>query len=256
VFETPAEVYDRFMGRYSSELARELVRRAVAGRDGTAIDVGCGPGALTLELAERLGPEHVAAVDPSASFAQACAARLPGVRVQVAGAEQLPFENATFDFALAQLVMNFIADPEAGAGEMRRVTRPGGTVAAAVWDYAGEMVLLRSFWDAAAALDPGAAGKDEGRSMRFGTPEELERLWRSAGLDGTEVEPVTVSATYTGFEDLWAPLERGVGPAGAYAAALEPGDRAALRDELRRRLAVDDKPFSLSARAWVAVGRA
>jgi hypothetical protein len=118
------------------------------------------------------------------------------------------------------------------------------------------MVLLRSFWDAAAALDPGAAGKDEGRSMRFGTPEELERLWRSAGLDGTEVEPVTVSATYTGFEDLWAPLERGVGPAGAYAAALEPGDRAALRDELRRRLAVDDKPFSLSARAWVAVGRA
>ncbi len=256
MFETPADAYDRYIGRYGPELARALISKAGAGPGQTALDVGCGPGALTHELAEALGAERVAAVDPSSSFAEACAARLPGVRVELAQAEDLPFEDDAFDMALAQLVVNFMADPAAGVGEMRRVTRPGGILAAAVWDYAGEMVLLRRFWDAATALDPAAAEKDEGRSMPFATPEELSELWRSAGLADVEVAPVTVSAGYTGFDDLWEPLESGVGPAGAYVAALDPGDRAALRDELRRRLAVTDEPFSLSARAWVATGRA
>jgi SAM-dependent methyltransferase len=176
--------------------------------------------------------------------------------VERAQAEQLPFEDDAFDLAFAQLVVNFMADPEAGVGEMRRVTRPGGTVAGATWDYAGEMVLLRTFWDAATALDPSAAEKNEGRSMRFGTAEELKELWSYAGLAGANVEPVTVSAAYTGFDDLWEPLESGVGPAGAYVASLEPDARAALRDELRGRLGAGDEPFSLPARSWIATGRA
>ena len=197
----------------------------------------------------------MAAVDPSASFAEACAERLPGVRVEVAGAEELPFPDDDFDVAFAQLVVNFMGDPAAGVGEMRRVTRPGGTVAAAVWDYAGEMMLLRRFWDAAAALDPAAAERDEGRSMPYCTPDSLAELWSAAGLDEVDVAPVSVSADYDGFEDLWAPLEVGVGPAGAYAASLPEEQRTALKDELRRRLAVGDEPFSLSARAWLATGR-
>ena len=256
MFETPAEAYDRYIGRYSQELGRALIAAAGATPGHAALDVGCGPGALTAELVELLGANQVAAADPSTSFAEACRARLPGVRVEVAGAEQLPFADDAFDLALAQLVVNFMADPEAGVGEMRRVTRPAGTVAAAVWDYAGEMTLLRRFWDAAAALDPAAVELDEGRSMRFGTPEELGELWVAAGLADIAVEGAVVSASYTGFDDLWEPLESGVGPAGAYVAALEPRDRAALSDELRRRLAVTDEPFSLSARAWVATGRA
>lgn len=256
MFETAAEAYDRYIGRYSPELARALIGAAGARPGHSAVDVGCGPGALTRELAELLGADQVAAADPSSSFAQACAERLPGVRVEVAGAEGLPFEDSAFDFAFAQLVVNFMADPAAGVGEMRRVTRPGGTVAAAVWDYAGEMVLLRRFWDAAAALDPAAAELDEGRSMRFCTPEELGELWAFAGLEDVDVVPAVVSASYTGFEDLWAPLESGVGPAGAYVASLPAEPRAALQDELRRRLVVGEEPFSLSARAWIATGQA
>jgi SAM-dependent methyltransferase len=220
-----------------------------------ALDVGCGPGALTGELAAVLGADHVAAIDPSEPFAAACAARHPGVRVEVGAAEALPFPDGAFDAALAQLVVNFMADAGAGVREMRRVTRAGGTVAAAVWDYAGEMTILRRFWDAAVALDPAAAARDEGRSMPYCTPEALGALWTAAGLDDVAVEPVVVSAGYEGFEDLWAPLERGVAPSGAYAASLAPAPRAALKAAFRERLGAGDAPFRLTARAWVATGR-
>jgi hypothetical protein len=136
------------------------------------------------------------------------------------------------------------------------VTRPGGTVAAAVWDYAGAMTILRRFWDAAVALDPAAAELDEGRSMPYCAPEPLGALWRSAGLRDVRVEPVVVSAGYDGFADLWAPLERGVAPSGAYAASLPAPRRAALEAALRERLGVGEAPFRLTARAWVVTGAA
>jgi SAM-dependent methyltransferase len=177
------------------------------------------------------------------------------VRVEVAPAEALPFEDAAFDHALAQLVVNFMDDAHAGAAEMARVTRPGGTVGAAVWDYAGEMTLLRRFWDAAAALDPSAAELDEGRSMRFCTPGELGDLLSGAGLADVSVAPAVVTAEYEDFDDLWQPLELGVGPAGAYAAGLPAERRQALKEELRRRLAVSSEPFRLTARAWIGTGR-
>jgi SAM-dependent methyltransferase len=255
-FRTPAEAYDRHIGRYGPALARALCSAADTRAGASALDVGCGPGALTAELVARLGAERVAAVEPSAPFAEACRRRLPGVRVELAPAEALPFDDAAFDHALAQLVVNFMTDPPAGVREMRRVTAPGGTVAAAVWDYAGGMTLLRRFWDAAVALDPAAAERDEGRCMPYCAPDELAGLWTAAGLEEVDVAPVVVAASYAGFDDLWRPLELGVAPSGAYAAALPAERRAALRDELRRRLDVDDAPFELSARAWVVIGRA
>ena len=254
-FQTPADAYDRHIGRYGRELGRALVAEAGVQTGQRAIDVGCGPGALTAELVSVAGAENVAAVDPSAPFAEACRARLPGVRVEVAPAEELPFEDAGFDHALAQLVVNFMSDPPAGVREMARVTRTGGAVTAAVWDYAGEMTLLRRFWDAALALDPAAADLDEGRSMPFCAQGELEELWSDAGLSEVRGSEAVVSASYTGFEDLWAPLERGVAPSGAYAVSLAPERRAALKEELRSRLGAGDEPFELTARAWVATGR-
>jgi len=254
-FRTPAEAYDRHIGRYGGALARALIAAAGIRPGDRALDVGCGPGALTRELAARLGPEHVAAVDPSPPFAAACAERLPGVRVEVAAAEALPFEDGTFDAALAQLVVNFMTDPPAGVRELRRVTRADGTVAAAVWDYAGEMTILRRFWDAAVALDPAAAEQDEGRSMPYCEPASLGALWSEAGLHDVTVEAVEVSAGYDSFADLWQPLELGVAPSGAYAAGLPDDRRAALKAAFRARLGVDDGPFRLGARAWVAVGR-
>jgi len=254
-FRTPAEAYDRHIGRYSGELARALIDAAGVQAGDRALDVGCGPGPLAAELAALLGAEQVAAVDPSEPFTAACRVRLPGVRVEVAAAEALPFEDVAFDRALAQLALNFMSDPSAALAEMRRVTRSGGTVAAAVWDYAGEMTLLRRFWDAAVQEDPSAADHDEGRTMPFCSPDELRGLWAAAGLEDVEVSAVVVGAVYEGFEDLWGPFEAGVGPAGAYAAALPAARRAALKDGFRRRLGVGAEPFRLSARAWVATGR-
>jgi len=254
-FRTAAEAYDDHVGRYGRELARTLIEAAGLRPGDRGVDVGCGPGALATELVAVLGPEHVAAVEPSAPFVEACRRRLPGVRVEVAAAEALPFDDATFDAALAQLVLNFLTDPQAGVREMRRVTRPGGTVAAAVWDYAGEMTLLRRFWDAAVALDPSAQAQDEGRCMPFCAPDELADLLSTAGLAEVRVSPVVVAASYRDFDDLWRPLESGVAPSGAYVVALSPERRLALKDELRRRLGVGGEPFRLTARAWLAVGR-
>ena len=168
-----------------------------------------------------------------------------------------PFADDGFDASLAQLVFNFLQDPEAGLSELRRVTAPGGVVAACVWDYPGEMTLLRAFWEAAAALDPdGAAAVDERTRMPFGREGDLADLWRGGGLEDVEEGRLVVSADYADFADLWAPLESGVGPAGAYTVSLDEERRAALAAQYRRRLGAPDGRFALSARAWFAVGRA
>jgi SAM-dependent methyltransferase len=254
-FRASARAYDRHIGRYGFELAAGLIAASGLRPGQRALDVGCGPGALTAALCELLGAERVAAVDPSEPFAEACASRIPGVRVEIAAAEALPFGDGSFDAALSQLVVNFMSDAPAGVREMRRVTRPGGIVASAVWDYAGEMTLLRRFWDAAVAVDPAAANLDEGRCMPYCRPDELRELWRDAGLRPVTTSALVVEAGYSDFDDLWQPLDSGVGPSGAYAAALPPERRARLRDQLRHRLGVGESPFRLTARAWCIVGR-
>ena len=185
-----AEAYERHIGRYGRELAQELIKFADVRSGQRVLDVGCGPGALTRQLAALLGAEQVAAIDPSPDFVQACQDRVPGVRAEVAAAEALPFADGTFDRALAQLVVNFMTDAVAGVREMRRVTRSGGILAAAVWDYAGQMRLLRHFWDSVVALDPSAADLHEGNSMRYATPDELQALWIDAGLKRLRPQPL------------------------------------------------------------------
>jgi ubiquinone/menaquinone biosynthesis C-methylase UbiE len=256
MFSGPAEIYDRFIGRYSPRLARAMCERAGIQPGQRALDVGCGSGALVAALADLLGAENVAGVDPSETFVEATRAKAPGAHVVLGSAESLPFADGEFDATLSQLVVNFLTDPEQGLREMSRVTRRGGVVAGCVWDYGGEMTMLRAFWDAAAALDAErATALMEAHTMRFSRPEELSALWRRAGLDDVDVTPLVVEASYDDFEDLWAPFPTGVGPAGAYAASLEPAARAELHDELARRLGNPEGAFTLSARAWCAVGR-
>ena len=254
-FRAPAEAYDRLVGRYSPRLAEALIAFAGVAPAERALDVGCGPGALAAALAGRLGPAQVAAADPSDPFAAACRARLPGVEVVVAPAEALPFADGAFGVTLSQLVVNFLEDAPAGVVEMARVTRPGGTVAACVWDYAGEMTLLRAFWDAAREVDPdGAGAADEGVVMSYCTPGSLAGLWHAAGLGDVRSAELVVVAGYSGFDDLWSPFPTGVAPSGAYCRALAPDVRAALREALRRRLGAGDEPFELTARAWAVAG--
>jgi SAM-dependent methyltransferase len=255
-FAVPAEAYDRLVGRYSYALASALADAAGIESGWSVLDVGAGSGAGTRRLVELVGPGRVAAVEPSEPFVEALRERLPGMDVRRGSAESLPFEDGEFDSALSALVVNFMEDPLAGVGEMRRVTRPGGAVGACVWDYGGEMTLLRAFWDSAVALAPDlAAVADERSRMRFAREGELAGLWRQAGLRDVQQGELVVSAEYESFDDLWEPFTLGAGPAGAYAASLEPGRQEALRDDYRRRLTVPDGGFSLSARAWYAVGR-
>jgi SAM-dependent methyltransferase len=247
-FEVGAEAYSAFMGRYSEPLAELFVQWAGVGPGRRAVDVGCGPGALTARLVERLGAAHVIAVDPSASFVAATRRRCPGVVVHQAAAERLPFPDGSVDAALAQLVVHFMTDPVAGLAEMARVTRPGGVVAACVWDFGAGP--LGTFWAAVHDLDPGA----EDESGRAGTREgHLVELFEQARLDAVEPGKLTVTAPYTSFDEWWHPYTLGVGPAGDYVAKLDPPARDALKARCRERL--PDAPFEIHAAAWAARGR-
>jgi SAM-dependent methyltransferase len=249
-FDVAADAYDRFMGRYSRLLAPQLADLAGVRTGQRALEVGCGPGALTTELVGRLGAEAVAAVDPSEPFVDAARQRHPGVEVAVAGAEHLPFEDGAFDASIAQLVVSFMSDPAAGLAEMRRVTRAGGIVAACVWDYAGGTSPLAPFWRAVAELDPGA--RDES-GLPGGREGQLAALLEAAGLDDVEGDELWVRVEHARFEDWWEPFTLGVGPAGAHVAGLDADARAELRE--RCRLLLGDGPLSLAMRAWAARGR-
>lgn len=248
------DAYGRHVGRYGAALAAAHITAADITPGQTALDVGCGPGALTEALAALLGPEHVAAVDPSPAFAAACAERVRGADVRVGSAEALPDFDRRFDAVLSQLVVNFMTDARAGVTAMRAASRPGGTVASCVWDYAGEMALLRAFWDAALELDAGCP--DEGRTMRYCTPDELAGLWRSAGLSDVETAELRVGAQYADFDDLWSPFPTGLGPSGAYCAGLSAEGQARLRNALYERLGSPAGSFALEARAWFVRGTA
>ena len=255
-FRVAATAYDRHVGRYGKELAERLCAAAAVGPGQSVLDVGCGPGALTAVLAGLVSTGRVSAVDPSEPFVEACRARVPGADVRVGAAEALPFGDASFDAVLSQLVINFMSDPQTGVGEMRRVARPGATVASAVWDYGGGMTLLRTFWDAANAVDPeGAFSRDEGRMMRYCDEGGLSGLWEAAGLTSIRGGALTVDADYESFEELAEPFGAGVGPSGAYLVSLAEDTRRALLDEWRRRLGPPSGAFRLTARAWYAVGR-
>jgi SAM-dependent methyltransferase len=248
-FAVAADAYDRFMGRYSAPLAPQLADLAGVSAGQRVVDVGCGPGALTGELVDRLGADAVSAVDPSESFVAAIQERYPAVRVEHAPAERLPFPDDTFDAALAQLVVHFMADPETGLAEMSRVTRPGGVVAACVWDHAGSGGPLTAFWAVARELDPAAEDESGLAGVRDG---HLAELLRAAGMRAVEQTTLSVSVGHPSFDEWWEPFTLGVGPAGAYVTGLDDGTRERLRERCRELLPM--APFEITARAWAARG--
>ena len=247
-FDVTADAYARFMGRFSTPLATEFADKLAPRRGQRALDVGCGPGALTQQLVDRLGADAVSAVDPSESFVASVRDRFPGVDVRTGVAEDLPFPDDAFDLVLAQLVVHFMTDPVTGLAEMGRVTRRGGRVAANVWDHGGSSGPLATFWRAARDVDPAAPDESGLPGTREG---HLGELAAAAGLRDTEPSALTVRIPFTSFEEWWEPFTFGVGPAGSYVASLDETGRALLTERCRDLL--PSAPFEITATAWCVV---
>ena len=251
--------YEPYVGRWSRLVAREFLAWLAVPTGRRWLDVGCGTGALTEAILQAAAPAEVVGIDPSDGFVAYARehVRDERARFKVADARSLPFVDGRFDAVASGLVLNFVPDPQQAMVEMARVARPGGTVAAYVWDYAGEMQLMRHFWDAAVALDPDARDLDEGQRFPLCRPEPLERLFRDAGAEDVAVRAIDVPTVFRDFDDYWSPFLGGQGPAPSYAMSLSEERRTALRERIRADLPIAaDGSIHLIARAWAARGRA
>lgn len=255
---TAGALYEPYVGRWSRRVAQELLNWLRIPAQKHWLDVGCGTGALTEVILDHGQPHAVNGIDASAGFVAYAKAHLDNLRVtfEVGDAQVLPFESASFDAGASGLVLNFVPQPQRAATEMARVVRPGGSVAAYVWDYAGKMELIRHFWDAAVALDPSAREFDEGRRFPVCEPSPLAELFESAGLQAVEVRPIDVSTPFRDFDDYWSPFLGGQGPAPGYAMSLSPERHGALRERVRLDLPIaEDGSIPLMARAWAVRGQ-
>jgi ubiquinone/menaquinone biosynthesis C-methylase UbiE len=250
MFTSPADGYDRFMGRYTQTLAPELVDAVGIDRKARVLDVGCGPGGLTGVLARHVGAPSVAAIDPAPQFVSTCRERHPQADVREGIAEALPWPDDTFDAALSCLVVGFMTDADQALREMARVTRSGGVVAACMWDLdEGGMTMLETFWAAARELDPGVVGE----RMRVGVSRgDIATRLRAIGLRDVVDGALTARVDYIDFDDFWQPFTFAVGPAGAHLAALSADEQEQVRELCRPLL--PDGPFTLEARAWFGSG--
>ena len=253
-----AEAYDQFMGRWSRLVAPRLVDFTNLPERGRMLDVGSGTGSLAFAIAEGKRRARVLGIDPSQEYVAYAMSRNPfpdRASFEVGDAQQLHFPDASFDAALSLLVFNFIPDPKKALLELRRVTKPGGKLSAAVWDYGAGMRMLRTFWDAAVHIDPGAEKLDEKR-MPLCRAGELAALWRQGGLENVREQSIDISMRFESLADYWDPFLLGQGPAGSYVRRLDRDKLQALRNEvkLRLRLSAENKPLVLPARVWSVRG--
>jgi SAM-dependent methyltransferase len=246
--------YESYVGRWSRLVAREFVDRLSGPAGRRWLDVGCGTGALTGVVVDHCSPSAVLGIDPSAAFLRHAAATT-GAAFVAATAEALPVATASFDAVVSGLALNFVPDRDAAVRELHRACRPGGTVAAYVWDYAGGMQLMARFWDVAVQRDPGAAALREGLRFDFCRPTPLRALFTDGGLRDVVVEPIVVPTVFPSFDDYWAPFLRGEGPAPSYVVSLPAEERTALGAALRDALPTGaDGSIHLTARAWAVRG--
>jgi SAM-dependent methyltransferase len=251
------DLYEPYVGRWSRKVAAEFFAWLDLEPDRQWLDVGCGTGALSETIADRWRPARLGGIDPSYAFVRHARARLgnPNLWFAVGDALAVPLRGGSVDYVVSGLVLNFVADPVRALTEMRRVARPGGTVAAYVWDYAERMQLMRCFWDAAGALDTAAAELDEGRRFPICRPDRLEDAFRKGKLAEVSCRSIEVPTVFASFDDYWSPFLGGQGPAPSYAMSLPGDSRAKLREQLRAMLpTAEDGSISLVARAWAARG--
>ncbi|MDD9380066.1 methyltransferase domain-containing protein [Streptomyces sp. ZAF1911] len=251
--------YEPYIGRWSRHVAAECVRRLDVEPGGDWRDIGCGTGAVTQAVLDGADPERVVGADPSDAYVRYARRHVTDARARFVRADAmgLPFPDGRASAAVSGLVLNFVPVPERAVAEMARIVRPGGTVAAYLWDYTqGGMQLIRHFWEAAVSLDAGSRELDEAVRFPWCAPGPLEELLRSAGMTDVAVDEIRIPTRFRDFDDYWAPFLGGQGPAPSYLAALPPERHDALRERLRARLPVEaDGSIALTARAWNGRGR-
>jgi SAM-dependent methyltransferase len=251
------DAYEAYVGRWSRLVARAFIAWLGVDDHLCWLDVGAGTGALSAVIAAADDPREIVGVDASADYVEDARRRVDDHRVRFEQADACRLSHdARFDAAVSGLVLNFLPDAAAAVRGMRRAVVPGGLVAAYVWDYAGGMELMRSFWDAAVALDPSARDLDEGVRFPLCDPGELAALWRAAGLDAVETTALDVATPFRDFDDYWSPFLGGQGPAPTYLMSLPGSQRMVLRDAVRSSLPIAaDGSIPMAARAWAVKGR-
>jgi SAM-dependent methyltransferase len=248
--------YELYVGRWSRQVAPLFLRWLQAPAGLRWLDLGCGTGALATAILDGCSPASVVGVEPSEGFLQKAKERL-GTRMHLltGNAAEIPLEAASVDMCVSALVLNFVPEPARALAEMRRVTAPAGTIAGYVWDYAGQMQLMRHFWDAARQLDPAAAPLDEGLRFPLCRPQALGALFSEAGLTGVRTEAIEIPTLFRDFDDYWRPFLGGQGPAPAYLMSLSEPHREAVRELLQERLApAAGQAIELVARSWAVRG--
>lgn len=250
------DAYEQYVGRWSRRIAPLFLDWLGIPPDRSWLDVGCGTGALAAAILDRCAPAAVTGVEPSEGFLATARENLAGRAELLPGsATDIPLAAGAVDVAVCGLVLNFVADQPAALAELARVVRPGGTIAAYIWDYAGTMEMMSMFWEAAAALDQRAVALAEAVRFQLSRPEELERLFAGAGLAGVAVTGIEIETRFANFEDYWQPFLGGAGPAPTYVASLAEDARERLREHLRDSLPfVIDGSIPLAARAWAVRG--
>jgi SAM-dependent methyltransferase len=249
--------YEPYVGRWSRLVALQFLSWLAVPPAQTWLDAGCGTGALSRTILEAAAPRFLLGIDSAKGFITYARRSVPGrtATFSVADARALPVASGTHDLAVSGLVLNFVPQPENMLSEMARIVNPGGLVAIYVWDYSGSMQFLQHFWNAAAVLDPSAAGLDEARRFPLCNPDPLTHLFHSAGLKQIEVRPLDIQTRFKDFDDYWLPFLGGQGPAPSYAMALNESSRARLREQIRSKLPfASDGSIPLVARAWAVRG--
>lgn len=252
-----AAAYEGYVGRWSRLVAHEFVPWLNIPAGQTWLDVGAGTGILTEVILQKAAPAKVVGVDLSPEYIDLARQKIHDNRAQfrVEDAAKLTFDAPEFDVAAAGLVLNFVPDYRQAAHNMARAVKSGGMVATYIWDYGGQMEMMRHFWDAAITVDESAREMDAGQQFPIAKPDNLRALFESLGLQAVEVMPIDVQTRFTDFDDYWLPFLSAQGSVSKYLRALSADTRNAIRDQLQKQLPIaDDGTIALIARAWAIKG--